>query len=139
MTEDLDVIGPVRLKLWASTDAPETDFTAKLAIVHEDGLCVNLTYGIIRTSYRDGYDRVAYTKPNTPYLYDIKLNPVGCRFQKGQRIRLYVSSSDFPNFDRNHNTGKPYYSDTELRVAHQTVFHTGEMASHLVLPVVALD
>ena len=136
MTEDLDVIGPVRLKLWASTDAPETDFTAKLAIVHEDGLCVNLTYGIIRTSYRDGYDRTAFTRPNTPYLYDIKLNPVGCRFLKGQRIRLYVSSSDFPNFDRNHNTGNPYYSDTELRVAHQRVFHTEEMASCLVLPVV---
>ena len=58
---------------------------------------MNLTYGIIRTSYRDGYDRVAFTRRNTPYLYDIKLNPVGCRFLKGQRIRLYVSSSDFPN------------------------------------------
>ena len=136
MIEDLDVIGPVRLKLWASTDAPETDFTAKLAIVHEDGLCVNLTYGIIRTTYRDGYSNTAYTKPNTPYLYDIKLNPIGCRFLKGQRIRLYVSSSDFPNFDRNHNTGKPYHTDTELRVAQQTVFHTEDMASHVVLPVI---
>ena len=136
MTEDLDVIGPVRLKLWASTDAPETDFTAKLSIVHEDGLCINLTYGIIRTTYRDGYSNTAYTKPNTPYLYDIKLNPIGCRFLKGQRIRLYVSSSDFPNFDRNHNTGKPYHSDTELRAAQQTVFHTEDMASHVVLPVI---
>ena len=139
MTEDLDVIGPVRLKLWASTDAPETDFTAKLAIVHEDGLCVNLTYGIIRTSHREGYDRVAYTKPNTPYLYDFKLNPVGCRFLKGQRIRLYVSSSDFPNFDRNHNTGQPYYSDTELQTARQSIHHIGEMPSHLLLPVVPSD
>ncbi len=136
MTEDLDVVGPLRLWLWASTDAPETDFTAKLAIVHEDGLCVNLTYGIMRTRYRDGYDRIAHTRLGEPYLYDIKLNPVGCRFLKGQRIRLYVSSSDFPNFDRNHNTGKDYWSDTALRTAHQTIFHTGEMASHLVLPVV---
>ncbi len=136
MTEDLDVIGPVHLKLWASTDAPETDFTAKLAIVHEDGLCVNLTYGIIRTTYREGYHQTAYNEPNTPYEYEIKLNPVGCRFQKGQRIRLYIASSDFPNFDRNHNTGKPYYSDTELRTAHQTIHHSSEMPSRLILPII---
>ena len=136
MTEDLDVIGPVRLKLWASTDAPETDFAAKLAIVHEDGLCVNLTYGIIRTRYRDGFDQVANSQPGKPYQYDIKLNPIGCRFLKGQRIRLFVSSSDFPNFDRNHNTGNDFWSDTEFRVAHQTIFHAGGMASRLILPIV---
>ena len=136
VSEDLDVIGPVRLKLWASTDAPETDFTAKLAIVHEDGLCVNLTYGVMRTGYREGFDCVAYTEPGRQYEYDIKLNPIGCRFLKGQRIRLYISSSDFPNFDRNHNTGNNFWSDTEFKVAHQTVFHTGGMASRLVLPIV---
>lgn len=138
LPEDVDVIGPLQLKLWASTDAPETDFTAKLAIVHEDGLCVNLTYGIIRTSHREGYDRTAYNPPNSPQLYDIKLNPVGCRFLAGQRIRLYVSSSDFPNFDRNHNTGKPYYSDTELRSADQTIFHTQDMPSHILLPIIPI-
>ncbi len=136
VSEDLDVIGPVRLKLWASTDAPETDFTAKLAIVHEDGLCVNLTYGVMRTGYREGFDRVAYTEPGRQYEYDIKLNPIGCRFLKGQRIRLYISSSDFPNFDRNHNTGNDYWSDTEFRVAHQTVFHSAEMPSRIILPVI---
>lgn len=136
LEEDLDIIGPIRLKLWASTDAPEADFTAKLAIVHQDGLCINLTYGIIRTTYRDGYDRAAYTRPDTPNLYDIKLNPIGCRFLAGQRIRLYITSSDFPNFDRNHNTGNPYHSDTELRVAQQTVFHTQDMPSHILLPII---
>lgn len=136
LEEDLDIIGPIRLKLWASTDAPETDFTAKLAIVHQDGLCINLTYGIIRTTYRDGYDRAAYTRSDTPNLYDIKLNPIGCRFLAGQRIRLYITSSDFPNFDRNHNTGNPYHSDTELRVAQQTVFHTQDMPSHILLPII---
>ena len=136
MTEDLDVIGPVRLKLWATTDAPETDFAVKLAIVHEDGLCMNLTYGIIRTTYRDGYDRTAYTEIGVPYEYDIKLNPIGCRFLKGQRIRLYIASSDFPNFDRNHNTGKDYWSDTEFKVAHQTIYHTVDMPSRVILPVI---
>ena len=139
MTEDLDVIGPVNLKLWASTDGPETDFAVKLAIVHEDGLCVNLTYGIVRTRYRDGFDRVAFTEPGVPYEYDVKLNPIGCRFLKGQSIRLYVTSSDFPNFDRNHNTGKDYWSDTELRVAHQTVYHTDDMPSRLILPVIPAE
>ncbi len=136
LEEDLDIIGPIRLKLWASTDAPETDFTAKLAIVHQDGLCINLTYGIIRTTYRDGYDRDAYTRPDTPNLYDIKLNPIGCRFLAGQRIRLYITSSDFPNFDRNHNTGNPYHTDTKLQPANQTIFHTADMPSHILLPVI---
>ena len=136
MPTDLDVIGPVRLNLWATTDAPETDFTAKLAIVHEDGLCVNLTYGIMRTRYRDGFDQIAYIEPGKAYEYDIKLNPIGCRFLKGQRIRLYISSSDFPNFDRNHNTGNNFWSDTEFRVAHQTIHHYDKMPSRLVLPVI---
>ena len=61
---------------------------------------------------------------------------MGILLKPGQRLRLYVSSSDFPNFDRNHNTGKPYWEDGELRVARQTVFHSAEMPSHLVLPVI---
>ena len=97
---------------------------------------MNLTYGIVRTRYRDGFDHVAFTEPGDPYEYDIKLNPIGCRFLKGQRIRLYVTSSDFPNFDRNHNTGKDYWSDAELRVAHQTIFHTDGMESRLILPII---
>ena len=63
-------------------------------------------------------------------------NPTGILLKPGQRLRLYISSSDFPNFDRNHNTGKPYWSDPELRPAQQTVFHDGERPSRLVLPVI---
>ena len=91
----------------------------------------------MRSRYRDGYDRNRLPlNRSVPYEYDIKLNPIGCRFQNGQRIRLYVTSSDFPNFDRNHNTGKDYWSDTELRVAHQTIYHTNEMPSRLILPII---
>ena len=135
LEEEIEVVGPLRLKLWATTDGPETDWTAKLAIVHEDGLCINLTYGIMRSTYRQGFNVKAENTPGTAYEYDIKLNPVGCLFKPGQRIRLYVSSSDFPNFDRNHNTGNDYWSDTEFRVANQTIFHNAEMPSHLVLPI----
>jgi hypothetical protein len=136
LAEDIEVTGPILLKLWAATDCPDTDWTAKLAVVLADGLCVNLTYGILRARYKDGYEHPSLLEPGKPYEYTIGLNPTGILFKKGQRIRLYVSSSDFPNFDRNHNTGRDYWSDTGLRVARQTVFHDSKMCSRLILPVI---
>jgi putative CocE/NonD family hydrolase len=133
---ELELTGPVLLKLWAQTNGLDTDWTARLAIVYETGLAVNLTYGIMRSQYRNGYENPTLLEPGEACEYTIKLNPIGCLFRPGQRLRLYVSSSDFPNFDRNHNTGKDYWSDAELRVAHQTVFHTADRPSHLVLPVI---
>ncbi len=94
----------------------------------EDGLCINLTYGITRARYRDGYENPTLLQPGKAYEYSIALNPIGILFKKGQRIRLYVSSSDFPNFDRNHNTGADYWSDTELRVARPDCFSRGRDA-----------
>ncbi|MGA0275596.1 MAG: CocE/NonD family hydrolase [Dehalococcoidia bacterium] len=137
--EELEVVGPVRLKLWAKTDGPDTDWTAKLSVVYEDGLAVNLTYGIMRAQYRNGYENPELLTPDEIYDYEIKLNPIGCRLKPGQKLRLSVSSSDFPNFDRNHNTGKDYWSDAELRVAHQTIYHDSEHPSHLVLPVIPIS
>ena len=90
----------------------------------------------MRARYRDGYDRPSLIKPGRPYEYTIRLNPTGILFRRSHRIRLDVSSSDFPNFDRNHNTGRDFWSDPELRVARQTVFHDSERASLLVLPVI---
>ena len=130
------VIGPVTLKLWVASSAPETDFTAKLIDVRPDGLAVNLSYGIMRTSYREGYDEPKPMEPGTPYELTIRLGPTGIRFGEGHRIRLDVASSDFPNFDRNHNTGADFWSDSELRVARQTVFHDRERPSRLLLSVV---
>jgi putative CocE/NonD family hydrolase len=133
---ELEVTGPVSLNLWAQTDGLDTDWTAKLAIVYENGMAVNLTYGIMRAQYRNGYENPALLEPGEVFEYTVKLNPIGCMFRPGQRLRLYVSSSDFPNFDRNHNTGKDYWSHAELRVAHQAVFHTTDRPSRLVLPVI---
>ena len=133
---EFEVTGPVSLNLWAKTDAPDTDWTVKLSIVYEDGLAVNLTYGIMRSQYRNGYDNPTLLEADEICEYTIKLNPIGCLLKQGQKLRLSVSSSDFPNFDRNHNTGKEYWSDNELRTAQQTVFHSIERPSHLVLPVV---
>jgi putative CocE/NonD family hydrolase len=136
LTEEIELTGPVSLTLWAQTDAPDTDWTAKLAVVFEDGMAMNLTYGLMRAHYREGFENPQPIKPNVPLQYQVRLNPMGILFKPGQRIRLYVSSSDFPNFDRNHNTGKPYWSDSELRVAHQTIFHDAERPSRLLLPVI---
>jgi hypothetical protein len=136
LSEDIEVTGPVVLKIWAASSAPDTDFAAKLIDVHPDGLAVNLTYGIMRARYRDGYDNPRLIEPGRPYEYTINLNPTGIVFKKGHRIRLDIASSDFPNFDRNHNTGNDWWSDTELRVAHQTIFHDAERPSRLVLPVI---
>jgi putative CocE/NonD family hydrolase len=119
LDEDIEVTGPVSLRLWAATDCPDTDWTAKLAVVLADGL-----------------KHPSSLEPGKPHEYSIHLNPVGILFKKGQRVRLYVSSSDFPNFDRNHNTGRDYWSDPELRVASQTVFHSASMPSRLILPVI---
>jgi hypothetical protein len=130
-------IGPSELELWAASDALDTDWTAKLVIVKESGLAINLTYGIMRARFRTGFDQEVLLNPHVPNKYTIKLNPIGIEIQPGQRLRLDVSSSDFPNFDRNHNTGKDFWTDTELKVAKQTVFHNSEMPSRLLLPLVA--
>ena len=133
----MQVTGPVRLVIWVGSDAPDTDFTAKLIDVHPDGSAVNVTYGIIRCRYRDGYYTSAPPlNPDEVYELSIALNPTGILFQKGHRIWLDVSSSDFPNFDRNHNTGADYWVDAELRTARQIVYHDAIRPSRLILSVI---
>jgi putative CocE/NonD family hydrolase len=136
LEEDLLAIGPVTCHLWAASSAPDTDFTVKLCEVGPDGVAINLTYGIVRARYRFGYDRQVPLDPDVPQDYAIAMMPIGIRFRKGSRIRLDIASSDFPNFDRNHNTGRDYWSDPDLKVARQTVFHDAAMPSRIVLPIV---
>jgi putative CocE/NonD family hydrolase len=137
LAEELLVVGPVTLMLHAATDAPDTDFAVKLIEVGADGIAINLSFGIVRARYRGGPGTDAPMVKNEPHAFAIELMPVGIRFRKGSRIRLDVASSDFPNFDRNHNTIADYWADGELRVARQTVFHDKARPSHLVLPVVS--
>ena len=130
---DLLLVGDATCVLWAATDGIETDFTATLVEERPDGLAIGLAAGILRTRYLEGYDRVVRLEPGAPHELTIELSPVGIRLAAGSRIRLDVSSSDFPNFDRNHNTGRDYWSDTELRPARQTVFNDADRPSRLVL------
>lgn len=135
LTEDLEVIGPVSVILFASSSAPDTDFTAKLVDVRPDGKPMSVTDGIARARFRQGGEGTLLS-PGEIYEFVIECNPTAYLFKAGHRVRLEISSSNFPAFARNHNTGNDPATDMELQVASQTVFHSLEYPSRLVLPVI---
>ena len=136
LAADLAVIGPVTVRLWAASTARDTDFTAKLVDVHLDGIAHNVLDRIVRARYRHGSKSApSLITPGEIYEYAIPLGDTATVFRRGHRIRLEVSSSNFPHYDRNPNTGHPLGQDAELVVATQTVFHDPEHPSHLELPV----
>jgi putative CocE/NonD family hydrolase len=132
----VEVTGPIVVKLWAATSAPDTDFTAKLVDVDPSGYARNLTDGIIRSRYRDSTARASLVEPGAVHEYTIDLWATSNVFKAGHRIRLEVSSSNFPRFDRNPNTGRAFDADVELRPAMQTVLHDAAHPSRVVLPIV---
>jgi len=136
LKQDLEVTGPVRVVLYVSTSAPDTDFTAKLADVFPDGLARNLTDGILRLRYRQSLEKPLLASPGEVYAITIDAGVTSNVFLKGHRIRLEISSSNFPRFDRNPNTGGAIADARELRTATQTVYHDRPRPSHLLLPVV---
>ena len=136
LEEDLEVTGPVIVKLHASTNGRDTDFTAKLVDVHPDGYAVNLCDGIIRGRYRESTAYQKLLEPDAAYEFTIDLFPTSRVFLKGHRIRVDIASSNFPRFDRNPNTGNRFGQDAEMRVAHQEIFHDAARPSHILLPVI---
>jgi putative CocE/NonD family hydrolase len=138
LKEDLEVTGPIKVHLWAVSSAPDTDFIARLVDVHPDGYAQNLTDGIIRARYRNFArgEAPSLIEPGKVYEYEIDLWSTSNVFRAGHRIRLDVTSSNFPRWDRNPNTGHEFGADTELAVAHQTILHDREHPSYIVLPVV---
>lgn len=136
LDERLEVTGNPVVELFASTTAPDTDFFARLIDVHPDGKAVDVSLGMVRARYRNGLDREELVTPGETVRYEIRLNPTSIAFQPGHRIRLDITSSDFPNFDRNHNTAANPNADAELVVAKQRIFHGGEHATVLHLPVI---
>ena len=136
LEEDMEVTGPVFVKLFASTDGRDTDFTAKLMDVRPDGHAVNLCDGIVRGRYRTTRERQTLLEPGEAYEFTIDLWPTSNVFKKGHRIRVDISSSNFPRFDRNPNTGNALGQDAELRIAHQQGFHERTRPTHIILPVV---
>ncbi len=136
LAEDLEVIGPVKFTLYASSSAPDTDFTAKLVDVGPCGFARNLTDGILRARVRESQASPRLMRPGQIYEFTIDLWSTANLFKAGHRIRLEVSSSNFPRFDRNPNTGHDLFADAETQPAMQTVRHDREFASYLTLPVI---
>lgn len=135
LTEALEVAGPVTLRLFAATDCPDTDFVAFLSDVHPDGFVQNLAEGLVRMRYRDAYDEPSAVEPGTVHELTIELGNVTHAFLPGHRVRLHVTSSDFPRWDRNPNTCEPLDSALAMRKATQTVYHEQSRPSALMLPV----
>jgi putative CocE/NonD family hydrolase len=136
LEQPLEVTGPVTVALWASSSAVDTDFTAKLVDVHPNGYAQNLLDGIIRARYRESASAPKLMESGKPYLFTIDLWATSNVFLPGHRIRLEISSSNFPRFDRNLNTGEPFGEGTKGVPARQTVFHQDDRASYVLLPVI---
>lgn len=136
MTEALEVTGPLVVTLHAASTAPDTDFTAKLVDVRPDGYALNLADGIVRARYRSSREASTALVPGEVSALTIDLWATSHVFLPGHRIRLEISSSNFPRFDRNLNTGEDQATGTRWRPAQQTVFHDRRYPSHVVLPVV---
>jgi len=141
LSESVEIAGPVRVHLYASTDAPDTDFTAKLIDEYPasadfpSGFALNLTDSICRARYR-GYRRDPdFVEPGEIYEFELELYPTANAFEAGHRIRLDVSSSNFPRFDVNHNTGGDLAGDREYRIARNTVYHEADHPTRVELPV----
>ncbi|MBM3949330.1 MAG: CocE/NonD family hydrolase [SAR202 cluster bacterium] len=141
LAQPTEATGPVEVHLWASSSAVDTDFTAKLIDVfppsddYPDGLAINLTDSIIRARYRNGWEKPELMEPGTPYEFVFQLYHTSNVFQKGHRIRVDISSSNWPRFDVNPNTGGPLGREQVYQVAHQTVYHDAQRPSHIVLPL----
>lgn len=145
LEEDIEVTGQVDVHLWASTSAIDTDFTAKLLDVYppnEDyplGFAMNLCDGIIRARYRNQREQAELMVPGTPYQFTIDLQATGNVYKKGHRIRLDISSSNFPRFDVNPNTGARLWSSGEIVIAHQGVYHDADHPSKVILPIIPVN
>ena len=136
VASDTELTGPIVVTLYAATTAPDTDFTAKLLDVRPDGFAHNLQDGIVRARYRTSAREPSPITPGLVYRYDIDLWSTSHVVKAGHRIRVDISSSNFPRFDRNPNTGAALGVDARLESARQTIHHSAQYPSHITLPVI---
>lgn len=136
LTEAVEVTGPITASLWVASSARDTDFTVKLVDVYPDGTARLLTDGILRARYRESNTALKLLEPGTPTEITVNVGVTSNLFRAGHRIRIEVSSSNFPRWDRNPNTGGPFGEETQLLRAEQTVFHDPSRPSRVVLPIV---
>jgi putative CocE/NonD family hydrolase len=137
LSAPVEVTGPIVMKLFASTTARDTDWTAKLVDVAPDGFARNVQDGIVRARYRDASGKAgSLLEPGRVYEYTIDMWATSNTFLPGHRLRLEVSSSNFPRFDRNLNTGEDPATGKRIEKATQTIYHSARYPSHVVLPVI---
>jgi putative CocE/NonD family hydrolase len=134
--QDFEVTGPVTLELYAGSSAVDTDFVGKLVDVWPDGFAQNLTEGILRARYRNSQEKLEFLNPGEIYKFTIDLWATSNVFLTGHRLRLEVSSSNFPRFDRNLNSGEDARTGTNMVKATNTIYHDREHPSALILPIV---
>jgi putative CocE/NonD family hydrolase len=143
LAADVEVVGPIGVRLWIASNCPDTDFTAKLIDVYPPsadypaGYAMNITNGILRCRYRNAWDKPEMMEAGKIYEITVEAFPTANLFKAGHRIRLDISSSNFPHFDVNPNTGEPEGLSRRTRIATNTVYLDTAHPSHLVLPVVA--
>jgi putative CocE/NonD family hydrolase len=139
---DVEVTGPVEAELWISSNCPDTDFTIKLVDVcppsadYPNGFAMNVTDGILRVRYRDSWEHPQLMTPGAVYKIRVTAFPTSNLFKRGHRIRLDVSSSNFPHFDANSNTGEPEARATSTRVAMNRVYVDATRPSNVILPLI---
>jgi putative CocE/NonD family hydrolase len=142
LPRQMEVTGPVTVRLWVATDGPDTDFSAKLVDVyppnddHPEGFAMNLTEGILRARYRDSWENPSPLVPGEVYAVTIELFPTSNLFASGHRLRLDIASSNFPHFDVNPNSGEPEGVMEHPRTARNRVFMDANRPSHVVLPII---
>lgn len=137
LEQDVEVTGPLSVKFFAASSAPDTDFTAKLVDVHPEERAFNIADGIIRARFRQGREaEPSLITPNSVVEYDIDLLATSNVFKKGHRIRLEISSSNFPRWDRNPNTGELAHEAKILTTALQTVCHNRRYQTYILLPLI---
>ncbi len=137
LTERIEVTGNPIVELFAASSAPDTDFFVRLIDVAPSGMARDVSLGMVRTRYRNGLDKPRLLKPGQIVKYSIRMNPTSNAFLPGHRIRLDITSSDFPNYDRNHNTAADQNSDAMLKQAEQTIYSGAARATRVLLPCIA--
>jgi putative CocE/NonD family hydrolase len=136
LEQPVEVTGPISLTLFATSSAVDTDWTAKLVDVYPDGRAINLNNGIIRARYRESLEHTSPIAAGRTYKYVFNIWPTSNVFLAGHKVRLEISSSNFPHYDRNPNTGHPFGVDAVVLPADQTVHHDAQRASFVMLPII---
>lgn len=137
--QKMEITGPLTVNLYASSSAPDTDFMAKLVVVQPDGFSFNLADGVLRARYREGFETPKLIKPGEVLHYEIDVWATSYVLQEGERLRVDITSSNFPRLNRNPNTGAPFGETTEMVPAEQTIYLDKTRPSHIVLPVIPVE